>query len=126
RTEAFLASTPVHRRQSLGSGRTVSVTDAIETGQVRGGFRGGDHVIRRDGVLGVRERDRDDPASRRFQSLDGCLPGGSYFRIETLSKIFLRDPQPQSARRYFQLLFIVLNGEIGRGRVQRIVPGDGA
>lgn len=53
RAEAFFARAAVEIEDVVGLFSAVAVADAVEAGEVGGGFRGGDDVVGSDGVLGV-------------------------------------------------------------------------
>ena len=57
--EALATSLRIHVQEIRSAFGPEAVFDAVVPGQVRGGLRGGDDVVRGDGVFGVREGDVD-------------------------------------------------------------------
>ncbi len=79
--EAFLAGASVMVQEVGGVFRAMAVADAVETGEIGGGFGGREDVIDGDGVFGVREGDFDDFRAEGFVVLDRLAdarhsPGG--------------------------------------------------
>ena len=102
----------------------MPVTHAVEARQVRRRFGSRDDVVRRDRVFGMRQRYRNDLASRFRQFLDCSFHCGANFRIESLAKIFFRNAEPQPFRRLPNLGLVIGDGNFGGSRVEFIASGD--
>ena len=129
-----VASPLVHPRETRGAGpvpsgrrRARSVPHPVVAGEVGAGLGGGDQVVRRDGVRGVRQMRVDDlgagfpdRAQRRIERRTHLRVEARLARLEQLSRHADAQPSGVAARG-------VRKGggrRAGRRRVERVRPGD--
>ena len=69
------------------------VAHAVKARQVGRSLGGGDNVVNRNGVLGVRQRDLDDLAAGPAQPINVALDCLRESPVEAFAEIFLRECQ---------------------------------
>ncbi len=99
RAEAFGARLLVHVEQIAVLGGAMAVAHAVETRQVRRGFRRRDHVVHGDRQLGLRQRDLDQRGAECFVLLQGGVDGGAHVVGEARAEVFLRQADAQAGER---------------------------
>jgi hypothetical protein len=127
RAEAFGARPGVDVDGVLRRRRPVAVADAVVTRQVRRGLGGGDQVVDGHGVFRrQRERHLFDFTALFSVELNGLSHGRADLGVKPGAEKFPRHAQPPRAFAPDQLGPVVRHVRLERGRIARVVPGDGA
>ena len=83
--EAVVAGARVHVQQVLGPLGAQPVADPVVAGEVGGGLRGGEHVVGRQRVGGVREVDLADAGPELLGALQGGVEALQDARFDALA-----------------------------------------
>lgn len=110
----------------IAAGDAGAVADAVEAGEVGGGFGGSDDVIGGDGELAVREGDLFDRGAERLELPDGGVDGVTDLGIETADHEFLGHAEAESAEvgTRGEFTWVVGYGFGKAGGIARVVSGD--
>jgi len=118
--ETFATGAFVQVGQVLRVFAAVAEAHAVETRQVGRSFRRRDHVVRRNGVLVVRQADFLDHGAQAFQRLDAVVHQFGDTRVETGAEVFLRHADAQAFERGIQAAAVVRDWLIDACGVLRI------
>ena len=125
-TEAFATRALVQVLQVFRILAAVAEAHAVETRQVGAGLGRGDHVVGRDGVLHVRQRDVLDGGAELFQLLDHGHDLLANARVQAGTEVLLGQADTQAGERLGQGCQVVIDRLIDAGRILGVETSHGA
>ena len=124
-SETFGATAGGHARQAFGIVSPEAIFDAVVTGQIGGGFRRRDDVVRGDAVVEARAAHIHQFSAESLQLGSGSLYGGLHFGIKPFGvKTFADDADLQSLDGCVQAPGVIGNVRFQTSGIARIMAGD--
>src|SRR5689334_11638996 len=123
RAETFATGTLVQVFQVFRVFAAIAETYAIEARQVGGRFRRGDHVVRRNRVLHVRQADFLDHGAELFQLFNAGHDQVGDARVQACAEVFLRHADAQALQRTVEAGAVIRHGLVDAGGVLRVETG---
>jgi hypothetical protein len=102
-----------------------SVPDPVVSGEVGAGLRGGNNIIRGQGIFGVGQADIDDLGPAFLEDRHGLRDAPRYLRVQPLSKIFLGQADFHPLHAAGKTRRVVGHRDIQGGGVAPVMAGNG-
>ena len=102
----------------------MTKADPVITAQIGTGFRRGNQIIGRQGILGIWHRYFDQLSAHFYQFIDRTANRRLDFRLHPGHEIFTRQADFQSLDASSQFRCVVGNRRIDRSRVASVVTAD--